>query len=305
MKAIVILIFILCNSIGYSQDFEPFSEVSFQIGASQYKGELNSFNSFETLLLTMPTTGVGINRRITKFFKLGIDYNLVNIRGDDFYSNDLDYFIRNLSFKNTLHSISARCFFNPIAFPENFKRAKGVTFSAFVGLGIVYSNPRAKSVSNGQFVALKGLTTEGQGINILYPEPYKSYILSVPLGIELEKKLSKKIFGSITIYYVPTFTDYLDDIGGGVYPNPLLLPNNLSRSMSNRTLELLSPSISRKYSEKLSHLLLENGISDNPTQYISSLVQDGTPRGQSHDKDHYYFLSFKFSFIIPDKIKCI
>ncbi len=77
----------------------------------------------------------------------------------------------------------------------------------------MYSNliRRVAEPDNGEWVDLKPLRTEGQGL-IPGREEYKLTQLNIPMGIGVKYFLTETFHVSSEVLHRKTFTDYIDDV---------------------------------------------------------------------------------------------
>ncbi|MNE51174.1 hypothetical protein D3C80_1457890 [compost metagenome] len=99
-------------------------------------------------------------------------------------------------------------------------------------------NPRADY--NGTLVELQPLGTEGQGTDLADRGKYSRIQLGIPLAVGARLSLSPNIGLNIEYGIRFMFTDYLDDVGGYRYVDPVLLAaanGPTSAALSNRSLD--------------------------------------------------------------------
>ncbi|MCH8048068.1 MAG: hypothetical protein IID44_30610, partial [Planctomycetes bacterium] len=164
--------------------------------------------------------------------------------------NDKFRWNRNLSFRNDLLEFKLDAIFDLFENRGTFKKRPDYTPYAFIGFAMFLHNPKAKI--NGKWVALKPLSTEGQGLGravladgSLGREPPKPYSLiqpAIPFGVGFRYKLDRQLDIAFEIGWRATFTDYLDDVGGFYYDRQTLIDekgikeNGLVKSLSYKLL---------------------------------------------------------------------
>ncbi len=84
----------------------------------------------------------------------------------------------------------------------------------FVGVGGLYYNP--KTLFDGEWVALQPYNTE---IKPDGTEGYSRIAFTVPVGLGVKFKLTKYVSANIEAGWRLPFTDYIDDLGAGDYPD--------------------------------------------------------------------------------------
>lgn len=119
---------------------------------------------------------------------------------------------RNLSFRTIVVGLSAVAhydFRNPRTIKKWIPGFHG-------GIDVFYYQPQGQY--NGKWYDLRSLGTEGQTINGKSDE-YFLVSAGVPLGFHFNRYFNHKWKIAFSFTYTYTFTDYLDDVGGGEYPD--------------------------------------------------------------------------------------
>ena len=135
---------------------------------------------------------------------------------------EVDRLQRNLSFKSTVLEAYLAAEIYPTVFFEQYEglahkfRPYGV-----IGVGAFKFNPKAKDV-DGQWVALKPLRLEGQGM-AEYPtvKDYKLIQKEIAMGFGFKYYLKDNMYVGMEVLHRQTFTDYLDDVSTGYIDNAL------------------------------------------------------------------------------------
>jgi hypothetical protein len=89
-------------------------------------------------------------------------------------------------------------------------------------------------------VALKPMSTEGQGTSIAKRKPYSNYQFCLPLGMGVKFAIGNKLTVNFDLAIRKTFTDYLDDVGSATYANSKVIDKEVSQmaaDLSNRSLD--------------------------------------------------------------------
>src|SRR6056297_2731688 len=106
-----------------------------------------------------------------------------------------------------------RNIYNFLGASQRFKNFVLPTY-LFIGVGGLYYNP--KTLFDGEWVALQPYQTEvrpdGEGT-------YSRYAFTVPVGLGIKFKLTKYVSANIEAGWRLPFTDYIDDLGAGDYPD--------------------------------------------------------------------------------------
>ena len=195
------------------------------------------------------------------------------IRADDSRNEkDTANFNRNLHFRSPIYELSGQVEFNFLPY-ETGNSLYPFTPFVFAGVSLFRFNPQAEA-SNGEWVALQPLGTEGQATTA-FPDR-KKYALtqfSIPMGGGFKIAVNKT-FNIILEYGIrKTFTDYLDDVSTTYTGGNLFEWNNIHKEMSDRSLD--------------------------GTKAI------GEQRGNSKNNDWYTFTGITLSFkILSEKERC-
>ncbi|EHQ29946.1 type IX secretion system protein PorG [Mucilaginibacter paludis] len=230
-------------------------EVGGSAGAAGYIGDFNPANP---LKFTDPAYGVFIKRNFNQFLSVKINYTHATISGADSTSSNQQLRDRNLSFSSTLTELSLMGELNFLPYIPQIGRNKFTPF-IFLGIGTVKYNPVA--TYQGEDYELRPLMTEGQ------TKPYSQSALAIPYGAGIKYNFAGQWNLIVDLGYRTTNTGYLDDVNG-LYADKSSLPNNLSRTLSDRS-------------------------GENSGVYIGSA---GSQRGNLRGADTYMFLGFSISY---------
>ncbi len=204
--AILALMFVLANTrIARAQSYFTINEYGFNIGASQYFGDLNENYGFHTIA---PSYGAYLRRRMSNYIALKLVANYTNIGYSDKYNKVPFEVQRNLSFNSVIYEGAFQAEFN------FFKYVTGdpsYRFTPYLtgGVGFFYYNPT--TTYKGIKYDLRPLGTEGQ--NAGYDNrKYGSFAACFPVGAGVKYWLKAGINVSFEIADRFTTTDYLDDV---------------------------------------------------------------------------------------------
>jgi opacity protein-like surface antigen len=313
---------------GYAQyrqnpHFLPYSTVSFGGGTSTYFGDLAGYSQPIKSLLTLPRWNVGASyaRQFTPRLGARVSFTWARITGDDYTFSQSDpikfapQYVRNLHFRNDLKEFAIVGTYDFIPGSRTPRERPKVTPYLLAGVALLAHNPQALTSltavsgatpdrSGQQWVSLQLLGTEGQG-QPGYEKPYSLITVAIPVGLGVRYALNESWSISAEIRATPTFSDYLDDVGGN-YPNPADLPNPLSQDFSNRAfisgaggVAIKEPFAARTGDSRL------DGINQIAGAFPSfdPFTQRGGG-GRIPLRDSYLLTSFHIQYIIPTKIKC-
>jgi hypothetical protein len=157
-------------------------------------------------------------------FRLGIgaEFAYVKLFGSDAYSQDIQRKNRNLNFRADIFVSSVLfSYYIPLkkVNKSNFNGSP-VYFRLFTGTSFIYFN--SKGFQKGQWVDLRPLHTEGQGLPG-GPKQYNQYTIAIPAGLGFQFPFEDYWSVGFDFVFYKTFTDYLDDVSGKYYDNQVLL----------------------------------------------------------------------------------
>jgi hypothetical protein len=263
-------------------------ELSFGMGLSNFLGELGGRDQIGSpfvwdleLSQTRPAAHIAYRYFLSRSLALrgGFTYGILagndNLTAEPFRQN------RNMNFKSDVYEGQAVLEFHfyreELGHVYDLRGVKGtkasrVGFYLFGGLGVFNFNPKGQL--NNEWIELKPLGTEGQGLPN-GAEEYKTTQLCVPMGIGVRKALSKTWCVGFELQYTKTFTDYVDDVSGNYYDNELI-----REAYGDEAAFFADPSLGT------GPLYVEDR---NPTA-------TGQQRGDPKDNDAYLFLKFQVSY---------
>lgn len=185
------------------------------VGGKQLNGTtLGGYDEID-LKNIKPTFSVGVRYNAKQWlaFRGGLTYARFEQSDANAFSTSQQ--ARNLSFQSNLWELGAVAEFKVASFSIKTKRRKSFwEYYVFGGVGAFYYNP--KTEYEGRLVALRELSTEGQGIKS-GTKKYSVLAGSVPIGGGLRLGIgpSKSVY--VELAYRATTTDYIDDVSGTYY----------------------------------------------------------------------------------------
>lgn len=193
------------------------SELGVMIGGSYYIGDLNPYGHFRNTYLA---GGLVYRYNINPRVSLRANLLYAKVSGYDSQSKITSIQQRNLSFSSTIYELGVGFEFNYFPFQLGHDRYKGTAY-LLAELGVFQMNPMANV--NGREVELRSLGTEGQGTSLNSKGYYSLTQICLPLGFGVKLSLGDVIGVNFEFAIRKTFTDYLDDVGGENYVDPLVL----------------------------------------------------------------------------------
>lgn len=293
----------------------PYATVGLGGGSSHYYGEMSLYNSVIPSLKIIRWNGsVNYTRHLSPRWAARMAFTWARILGDDYFYKESrpELFVRNLHFRNDIKEFSIVGVYSLVDESRNFQFRKKVVPYVFGGVAIAAHNPVAKPDSTlglgTGWVDLQPLSTEGQGIPGYNNKPYSLAQIAIPFGLGVRYKLNQRFDVSFEVGFRYTFTDYLDDVST-TYPNPGDLPSELSKSLSNRSLEAIAARTGKDRTEIVRQYLINNfNFPTNPNldPFGSAIpnYDSGSGRGSSKRKDAYLLTCIQLNYVISGKVKC-
>jgi len=195
---------------------QKFWDAGILLGSTIYFGDLAYTGIQVYLPNARPNLGLRFGYHINKRLRLEFSQNTMIINGDDRRStivgkNRGTNYDRGLSFRTTILDFS---FKTEYQFWE-YRTTKSLVPSIFTGVGIFYFKPMGQV--GGQYYDLRSIGTEGQTLEGS-EDTYEKWSYSIPFGFKLTRHLNANTIIGLSYTYNKTFTDYLDDVSTGFYP---------------------------------------------------------------------------------------
>ncbi len=210
------------TSAQYAWDF------GVHLGAANYLGEMGGTDQPRRdfvwdMKLSQSRWAVGAfaRRKINRLISVNTGILYLRIQGADELSTYRPRRGRNLNFRNDMIEWYLRPEFT--IFQDNDLGGRGryrMDFRLFgyVGIAAFYHNPKGQLNRQGDFYALRPLTTE--------LVDYSSIGVSVPVGLGFHFTQRRRHRFGMDLGWRTTFTDYLDDVST-TYKDPNLLPGGV------------------------------------------------------------------------------
>ena len=242
MKKLFLFLFVivLVPLVGYAQVFQlnqslNRTEYTFGIGPSIALTDIGGSSTTGTHFLKDFNPAairfggyLGYRQRISRSFSIKGIVTIGELYGNDNLSKNKVRFNRNQNFRTLLIEPSLQFEYHFFQYNQpghrySIRRAHGFHTAAwdaylFAGVGGFYFNPQGK-YSNGEWVNLRPLSTEGEGLPG-GPSEYSQFALCFPAGLGIKYSINSN--WSIGLEFSDrlwTSTDYLDDTHG-TYFNP-------------------------------------------------------------------------------------
>lgn len=204
-------------------EFKPYKEFEVFSGSTLYFGDLAQSGLKFYPANARPALGLREGWHFKERFKIELRQDFVILVGDDNPNSTVGKsrgtgYARNLNVRTTVVDFAALLEW------DLFKIAgpKYVIPSIFAGIQGYYYKPMGKL--DGQYYDLRSIGTEGQTLNGA-KNAYAKFDFGVPMGIKIRKELNTTTSVALSYTYVKLFTDYLDDVSVGYYPEAEELKN--------------------------------------------------------------------------------
>ncbi|MBT8326621.1 MAG: hypothetical protein KJP21_02790 [Bacteroidia bacterium] len=191
------------------------------IGNSIYFGDLNKTVVSVNPRNMRPNGGLRFGYQATEKLRFGFRNSYMLIAGSDQPKGNNSSnirgttFERDLSFRTTIIDASVLVEYNLL----KFKQSSSFVPSVFAGGNMFYFKPMAQVDGEGKWYDLRSIGTEGQTINGANNQ-YRKVMYGIPFGASIKRHISQFTIVSLSYTYNKTFTDYLDDVSTGYYPDP-------------------------------------------------------------------------------------
>ena len=238
---------------GISKIFKPFT-VYGGSGTSHYFGDV--VDDFYWTINGQVNAGITYN--LHPRFQIGLDYTFFRLRAHDKNSDIKE--LRNLSFFSNNYELAFIAKVPIFELPEAFWVRKVFHPYLMVGVGGLFFTPKAKY--EGEKYFLRPLRTEAVD--------YSPFTIVIPAGLGINYKLNAFLDVTLEGGFRFTFTDYLDDVSSGIYPDPDSFDNPIARALSDRSGEI---GVNPPFAEEPRHV-----------------------RGNPNERDNYFLVNLKVAF---------
>lgn len=208
-------------------------EVGIFLGGSYYIGDLNPTRHFDQF--TKPAGGVLFRYNFNQRLAARANFLLGRVEAHDEYSSSPGQQQRNLSFQSSITEISTQLEFNFLNYEIGDESAK---FSPYIFGGIAGFLFDPQGQLYDEWVSLRSLSTEGQGLPGGPAKTYKLFQISLPFGVGVKLNVAKNMSLGLEWGMRKTFTDYLDDVSTRYYD-----PKKLEEYKGTLAATMADPSI--------------------------------------------------------------
>jgi len=289
--AILGMIFSLVSFGQQSNESSSHLEAGITLGPSNFLGDLGGnlgkgkpFIKDNNIQKTKFTYGVLLSYHPNELYAIRFGVNHGTLEGDDAIikaKGGLEEArkTRNSNFRSKFTEVLLMAEFYPTTFLEYDPTDSYKKFRPYLiaGIGGFHFNPMGTDPLTGQWVELRPLRTEGQGLTE-YPakKEYKLTQVNIPMGVGVKYFMSDNVNLSFEIVHRKTFTDYIDDVST-TYVDPTAFYNNM-------------PLQQAQLAERMAN---KSGYTESGAVYHA-----GDKRGTPTNNDSYYSAGIKVGFVL-------
>ncbi len=262
------------------------------LGGNRGKGTIGPKDT--NIPMTNVVGGISVSYYPSEWFGLRLGGNIGSMDGDDRlipdYENPLGEEARkyrNLTFRSPLYEGYLGVELYPTVLISQRKGYGQPRFRPYLmgGIGILSFKPQGLYTApdgTEQWIDLKPLRLEGQGMAETGIPEYDLFTYNIPLGIGVKYDLTERLTFSIEFMHRMTGSDYIDDVSNK-YIDPALFDKYLSPDQA---------AIAK--------------VMANPSSYFPSNIPGYTPyrpgkeRGNPKWNDSYYSSTFRLTWKIGD-----
>ncbi len=288
-KCWVLSLVVVCNYLpSFSQSFGQSSsswEAGITIGPSNFLGDLGgnagkgtTFLKDNNFSMTKLTYGAYLAYQPAEWLGFRFAVNFGRLEGDDAIIKGKGGWeearkLRNSNFRSKLSEALLMAEVYPTVFIENDPSDVWLKLRPYgvIGVGVFHFNPQGKDPLTGDWVDLKPLRTEGQGLIPGVPE-YKLTQINIPMGVGIKYFLSESVNLSLEVLHRKTFTDYIDDVSTN-YVDPAIFYANMPLAQAQLAARMA-----------------------NKSGGTGTRFKPGDKRGNPNQNDAYYTVGIKLGF---------
>jgi hypothetical protein len=301
---LLLLSCLLGSSLSWAQPgYKPMYplEIGIAAGTSTFLGDLGGAAGIGRPFLRdtdfkalRPTFGAFLRYNLGANFSARVELSYLGLRGDDAWAGkgfdaadptqggDDAFFryYRNLSFRSRVYEAIVV----GEIIPYNFELGGGyqgysvLSPYALVGFGVFNFRPQAQH--DGQWVDLKPLSTEGQGL-VTGRAPYKLTQMCVPVGFGVKWSYNDVWAIGLEVNHRITFTDYIDDVSTN-YIDPQIFADKFPSDKA-----------------ALATIMAQRSNEIDPGGVNQHISAKGEQRGDPKDNDSYYTITLRASYFLP------
>lgn len=194
-----------------------FWEAGVFAGNALYWGDLVTTTIGFSLSNARPAVGIRARYHFTDYLQVNLLANYMVIAGTDNKQTVLGKqrgtgYERGLSFRTYIFDIGSTMEMDLM----KYRTVKSFVPSIFAGFNVYNFTPTAQV--DGKWYKLRPVGTEGQTL-AGGPGPYKKWSFGIPVGFSIKRHFGQNNIVGLSYTYNKLFTDYLDDVSTGTYPD--------------------------------------------------------------------------------------
>ncbi len=196
---------------------EKYWDFEIQASSTVYFGDLVTSTVSFFLPNARPHFGFRVGYNLNEHLRVQVRQNTSMLAGDDKKTSTIGQlrgtnFARGLSFRTMVYDLGVGVNYAPLS----SRKMKGFIPSVHAGISGYYFNPQAEY--EGKYYNLRKVGTEGQTLDGS-KYAYQRFAVSIPFGFQIERHISQKMVLGFAWTYHKLFTDYLDDVSTGEFPD--------------------------------------------------------------------------------------
>jgi hypothetical protein len=221
ISLLIMVLALPANAQRKSSVFKPFT-IGAGSGTSHYFGDIVD-DFYWTVNGQFTVSGAyHLHPRI----HIGLEYTFFRLKAHDKNSEIKE--LRNLSFFSNNNELALIANIPLFEIPHLFYERKRV--NPYLIAGVSFLNFVPKAEYQGEKYFLRPLKTEGVS--------YSPFTVTVPLGAGIFFKLNAFMDISVSAAFRFSWSDYLDDVSSGIYPDPDSFEDPIARALSDRSGEI-------------------------------------------------------------------
>ncbi|NUM31460.1 MAG: hypothetical protein HUU47_03955 [Bacteroidetes bacterium] len=228
----------LNDTVNHTLKTSKFWEAGLFFGNGLYWGDLFTTTVGLTYENFKPAIGIRLKYHLTERFQLNFGANYLEVSGTDDRTKTLGKergtgYSRGLSFKTKIFDLYAQAEMDLI----KYKSIKSYIPSIAIGANVYNFTPYGQY--NGRWYKLRPIGTEGQTL----PGgkgTYANWMVGIPFTVSVKKHMGIRNVISLSYTYNKIFTDYLDDVSTGNYPDAEAL-KKANQSLGDIAVKLSNP----------------------------------------------------------------
>jgi hypothetical protein len=221
--------------------FKKFFEVSIGTGGSMFTGTVSSPSLF-TNEVTFNNTLIS-SFHFSNFISTSIGISYFTLGNIDYNSTNLEAVSRGFHFSTKMLTISPTL---QLKITESNLNSKKFIYTSYIGAGVDFIKFNPTSSYKGIIYDLQSLGTGGQLLDNT-KSPYNLSTYAFLFSYRFDLNFNKKYSAGFLFSYHRSFSNYLDDVGADIYPDPDLLLEKLKLNgpaavyFSNPTSQFITP----------------------------------------------------------------